>query len=95
MSAGPVSFGAKEAGEIIGKSENWMKTQARAGKIPYIRLGRSMRWTPDHLAEILRAREQRPVPAALPSPRSTGKRKNDGDVPLLQAKPPKRKPEAA
>jgi len=56
----PVSYDAEEAGRIIGQTKNWMMTQARKGLIPHTRVGRKVRFTPQHLAEILRAGEQRP-----------------------------------
>lgn len=95
MTEAPRSFDAKEAGEIIGKSENWMKTKARAGTIPCSKIGRDWRWTSEHLSEILRMSEQRPKSSALPAPRSSGTRQDDGTVPLLRSKPPRRKPKAA
>ena len=72
MTEAPVSYDAKKAGDIIGQSANWMKTQARAGKIPFTRVGRQMRWTPQQLAEILRAGEQKPRLALAPALRCVG-----------------------
>jgi hypothetical protein len=91
----PVSYNADEAGKLLGKSGDWMKKQGRAGRIPFSRVGQSMRWTPDHIREILRAGEQRPrTPAAL-IPRSPARRRAadaaDAAVPALRAKIPPRK----
>jgi hypothetical protein len=94
MNGAPVSYDAEEAGEIIHQSANWMKTQARARKIPFTRVGRGMVWTPQQLAEILRAGEQRPKPALVP--RTPQRRKAaSGDAPALQARSPRRKLGAA
>lgn len=91
----PVSYGAEEAGKIIGQSANWMNTQARAGKIPYSKVGRKKRWTPAQLNEILREREVRPQ-AQQAVTRSPARRKGaKGDVPLLKGQLPKHRRTAA
>jgi hypothetical protein len=86
----PVTYDAAKAGEMVGQSANWMKTQARAGRIPYTRIGRSMRWTPQQVAEIIRAGEKKPEtrPALVAR---TPRRKMAGGVPALQAKTPRRR----
>jgi hypothetical protein len=94
MNDEPVSYGAAQAGEIIGQTACWMKTQARAGKIPHTRVGRQMRWTPQHLSEILRAGEQRPKPVLAPVPARRQPAAKDGTQ-LLQAKTPRRRRSAA
>ena len=94
MTEAPVSYDAKEAGGIIGQSANWMKTQARAGKIPFTRVGRQMRWTPQQLAEILRAGEQKPRLALAPKPPARRRAAADGPA-ALQARPQRRKQGAA
>lgn len=88
MSEEIVSYDAAEAGEIIGQSGNWMKTQARAGKIPFTRVGRQMRWTPAHLAAILAAGEQRPRPVLAPHP--PARRKAADSAATLKARAPRR-----
>ena len=93
MTEGPVSYDAEKAGEFIGKSANWMKTHARAGKIPFTRIGREMRWTPQHLAEILRAGEQKPRATLIP--RAPARRQAAGAAAALQPRQPRRKPDAA
>lgn len=94
MSEEPVSYDAETAGPLIGQTANWMKTQARAGKIPFTRVGRSMRWTPQHLSEILRAGEQKPR-AALVARAPARKRNAAEGAPALVAKAPQRKRTAA
>lgn len=94
MSEAPVSYDAKQAGDIIGQTANWMKTQARAGKIPFTRVGRQMRWLPQQLAEILRAGEQKPR-AALVARTPVRRRAAEGTVTTLQARQPRRRAGAA
>lgn len=92
----PENYDAETAGLVIGKSANWMKTRARAGKIPYTRVGRSMRWTPEHLEEILRDGDQGPQPAPLPSTRSMARRTSPhSGASGIQANTPRRKRTAA
>lgn len=93
MSEAPVNYDADTAGGLIGKSGNWMKTQARAGNIPFIRVGRSMRWTPQHLSEILRAGEQKPRAALVA--RAPARKRTAAAPQKLQAKTPQRKRSAA
>jgi len=91
------SYDAVEAGAKIGKSADWMKKQARLGRIPFTRVGQSMRWTPDHIREILRMGEQRPraaTPARGPSRGASRKTAGDG-APALRSKTPPRKRNAA
>ena len=94
MSEDPVSYDAEQAGRFIGQTANWMKTQARAGKIPFSKVGRQMRWTPQHISEILRAGEQKPRLALAAHP-PTRHRTAGGAGPVLQAKQPRRKAGAA
>lgn len=90
----PASYDAEEAGAQLGKSGDWMKKQARAGKIVFTRVGQSMRWTDDHIREILRAGEQRP--RAVLAPRTPErKRTAENTAPALKAKTPPRRRSAA
>lgn len=93
MNEVPLTFDAATAGESIGRSANWMKTQARAGKIPYTRIGREMRWTPQQLAEIIRAGDRRPRPVLVA--RTPSRRRQPGAPPVLEARTPRRKRPAA
>jgi len=89
MTENTVNYDAAEAGKILHKSANWMKTQARAGKIPFTRLGRGMVWTPQQISEILRAGEQKPRPALASRPPAR-RRAADGGTAALQARPQRR-----
>lgn len=44
----------------LGKSEWWVKEQARRGRIPFTKPGRAYRFTDEQFAEIMRLYEQRP-----------------------------------
>lgn len=90
----PFSYDAEEAGAFLGHSADWMKKQARAGNIPCTRVGQSMRWTPEHIREILRMGEQRPQ-AVLVSRTPRRKKAADATAKALQAKTPPRKRGAA
>ncbi len=94
MSESIVSYDAEEAGGLLGRSANWMKTQARAGNIPYTQVGREKRWTPQHIAEILRAGERRPR-AVLAARTPARRRAAAGDAAPLRARPQRRKTDAA
>jgi hypothetical protein len=94
MTEAPVSYDAEKAGEFIGQSANWMKTQARAGKIPFTRVGRQMRWTPQQISEILRAGEQKPRAVLVSRPPARRRAAADGPA-VLQARPQRRSKGAA
>lgn len=93
MSDAPVTYDAEKAGELIGQTANWMKEKARAGLIPHTRIGQKIRFTPQHLAEIIRAGEPKRRPVLVP--RVPARRKAAGDAPVLEARTPRRKQSAA
>jgi hypothetical protein len=90
MSDEPVYYNAEEAGKIIHQSANWMKTQARAGNIPFSQVGRQKLWTAEHLAAILRAGERKPSVTLVPKT-PTRRRAAEAVAPTLQAKPQRRR----
>jgi excisionase family DNA binding protein len=59
---------AGEIGDFLGVPASWVYAQARAERIPYIRLGRYVRFDHESVAEWARERERgptaRPVPPA-------------------------------
>lgn len=57
----PETHSEADAAAALGKSKFWLATEARAGRVPFIRVGRTRRYTADHVAQILAAHEQRPV----------------------------------
>ena len=70
----PVLYRPAQIADVLGCSEWWVKEQARRRRIPFTRLGGSYRFTADHLAEIIRIFEERPLAppdvGTLPSARS-------------------------
>jgi predicted site-specific integrase-resolvase len=56
----PVLLDAAQVAKIIGKTKNWVMTQARAGKIVYTKVGRHKRWTLEQVNEIIRSWEHKP-----------------------------------
>lgn len=51
----------RDVAKALGCSEWWVKEQARKGRIPFSWIGGSYRFTHDHLHEIIRVFEHRPV----------------------------------
>lgn len=60
----PTVYTAEEAALILRVKRSWLERQAAARKIPFTMLGRSYRFTPSHLAAIVRMHEQSPVSSA-------------------------------
>jgi excisionase family DNA binding protein len=53
---------ADGAAERLGVKASWVLREARAGRIPHIRMGRYVRFDPDELAAIgARSRQRGPV----------------------------------
>lgn len=46
------------AAQRLGVGQDWLARQARMGLVPHVKLGRRRRFTEEHLAQILRTREQ-------------------------------------
>ncbi len=57
---------AKQAGELLNVPPSWVLAEARANRIPHVRLGRYVRFVPDVLEEWWTARLQGPVPRPYP-----------------------------
>lgn len=73
------------AGPKVGKSANWMKENARAGRIPCHRVGRTIMFTPSDVAEII---ENGAVPVRSASRRpGRAKGKAAQKVTMLKSKP--------
>ena len=87
-----VTLGPEAAGDLLGQTANWMLEKARAGKIPYTRIGRKIRFTPQHVAEIARMFEQRPQQATLAARTPARRKTATAEVPaVLEARTPRRK----
>jgi len=91
MTPDDVSYDADEAGAKLGRSGDWMKKQARLGKIPCTKVGQSYRWTPAHIREILRLGEQRPKATLAAKPPMRKRAAAAGGEPTLKARTPPRK----
>jgi hypothetical protein len=90
----PILLEPKEAGELVGHTENWMKVKARHRLIPHKRPSRKIMFGLDDLNEIAIMFQQRPVhatPSLSAPPHARGQQPTTGDVPVLRAKPPKRR----
>ncbi|MFJ5806700.1 helix-turn-helix domain-containing protein [Streptomyces sp. NPDC093093] len=87
-----------DVANALGKSEWWVKEQARNGRIPYTKPGRAYRFTGEQFAEILRLFAEGPTgPRASHQPqpataRPPGSPKAPRPVPAarLRARPPRR-----
>jgi excisionase family DNA binding protein len=53
---------AKQAGKLLNVPAGWVLAEARANRIPHLRLGKYVRFVPDVLEEWWTARLQGPVP---------------------------------
>jgi excisionase family DNA binding protein len=53
---------AAAAGELLGVPASWVLAQARAGRIPHVRLGRYVRFEPEELRAWWRGRRRGPGP---------------------------------
>lgn len=93
MSESTVTHSPAEAGAMVGKSENWMRTQARKRLVPHTRVGRTIRFTSSDVAEIIRMfRQPAQVPAHL-VPSAPARAKAAPAAPAvrqLESRPPRR-----
>jgi hypothetical protein len=94
----------RDVAKALGCSDWWVKEQARKGRIPFSWIGGSYRFTHEHLDEIIRAFEHRPVvmPTAT-SPAASGQtaahkrqpRTASAPTSRLRARTPRRARQAA
>ncbi|MEU3494489.1 helix-turn-helix domain-containing protein [Kitasatospora cineracea] len=66
----PPLFQPADVAKALGKSEWWVKEQARRGRIPFTKPGRAYRFTAEQVAEIVRLYEARPIIAVVPQPQA-------------------------
>jgi excisionase family DNA binding protein len=57
---------AQQAAEKLAVPPTWLLAQARANRVPHVRLGRYVRFDPDALEWWWRSRAQGPIQDALP-----------------------------
>jgi len=48
---------ADDMSERLGHSAWWWRNEARARRVPHVRMGRVVRWTDEHVAQIVAARQ--------------------------------------
>lgn len=60
-------YDAKQAGDLLGKTEWWVKEQARRGLIPVTRVGRSVRMSAAQIREVRARGEVDPATRRRPS----------------------------
>ena len=67
MEGGPMTrlYSMKEAAEVLNVPFTWLRDKVTARQVPHTRLGRHVRFTEAHLAEIV-AEGERPVAVAAP-----------------------------
>jgi len=104
MTAGgaPVAaYALNEAAVILRVKPSWLQRRAAARSIPFTMLGGAYHFTVEHIAEIVRMNEKRPVSAVEPK---TSRHKTPGErtsetVTILRPRPrpdgPRRKRSAA
>lgn len=91
-----LAYTPEQAAEMLQCTESWLKEQARQRKIPFTMLGRSYRFTADHLIQIMHIMEQRPSSSQLAerAPRTRPSRKaapaaSESGIERLHARIPK------
>jgi len=52
--ANPRLVDAAEMADLLGTPENWVRDKARAGVLPYVRLGHYMKFNPTDVLEVTR-----------------------------------------
>jgi excisionase family DNA binding protein len=56
----PALLDAKGASELLNVPASWVAAEARAGRIPHVRLGRYVRFEPEALRDWWRERQRGP-----------------------------------
>lgn len=60
----------EQVGEMLGISANWLRTNARKGRIQHTRLGRRLMFSAEDVAAVLAGHRRTPdEPSAMPTPR--------------------------
>jgi hypothetical protein len=65
-------YTAAEAAAILRCSAWWLKKECRQGRAPYTWIGGSYHFTDEHIADIIRRRERRPVGSGVPAVQGQG-----------------------
>jgi hypothetical protein len=96
MTEGPLPvllYDAGQAALILHCKPEWLKRQAREGKIPAKRMGRLYVWTPAQIKQIIDGLKES-KPAAVPRSRAKAV-PQEPEEPELRAQPPRNKRSAA
>lgn len=64
----PLLIDAKAAGRLLGVPHTWLLAQARADRIPHVRLGRYVRFNADDLRAWAQSRARGPRPRSTTPP---------------------------
>jgi hypothetical protein len=97
----PEVYTAAEAAVILRVRQSWLERRAAGRQIPFTMLGGAYHFTAEHIAEIVRMNEQRPVMARDPEigHRKTQRRQGAEAARTLRPRPrpqgPRHKPTAA
>jgi excisionase family DNA binding protein len=60
LAAAPLLFTIAEAAHLLNVPVGWLSKKVSAHEIPHTRLGKHVRFTPEHVDLIIEAGEQRP-----------------------------------
>lgn len=60
-------YSVAEAAELLNVGEWWLNNEAKAARVPHVKLGRTRGFTRAHVDEILAAAEQKPSEPKKPS----------------------------
>jgi len=93
----PLLYRPAQIAKLLHCSEWWVKEQARKRRIPFSWIGGSYRFTEQHLAEIVRVFEVRPIgppvasaPVGIAIPRQRSRQSMRPLEDRLEARPPRR-----
>jgi excisionase family DNA binding protein len=68
-------YSISEAAEVLNVPFTWLRDKVTARQVPHTRLGRHVRFTEAHLAEIVAEGETRAAPEVVPTATLTGRRR--------------------
>lgn len=66
-------YSITEAAELLNVPRTWLRDKVTAREVPHTRLGRHVRFTEAHLADIVAAGQRRTGPVVRPIPSQTGR----------------------